>query len=111
VVRLARSILPDTVAIQIPPNLVDRPALLLACLEAGATDLGGIGPQDEVNPDYPHPTAAHLRSQLQPHGWRLTPRLPLYPQYFDWLPNRLQSAIARWQPKCLSTGDRNLGVL
>jgi 7,8-didemethyl-8-hydroxy-5-deazariboflavin synthase len=96
VVQLARSILPETVAIQIPPNLVDRPTLLLACLNAGATDLGGLGPHDEVNPDYPHPTAADLRSQLQPHGWQLTPRLPVYPQYFAGLPDRLQSPVAHW---------------
>jgi 7,8-didemethyl-8-hydroxy-5-deazariboflavin synthase len=108
VVTLARSILPLDVAIQIPPNLVDRPDLLLACLDAGATDLGGIGPHDEVNPDYPHPTAAQLRSRLQPHGWQLTPRLPLYPQYFGWLPDRLQAAI---QAQSLNAGCQNQEIL
>jgi 7,8-didemethyl-8-hydroxy-5-deazariboflavin synthase len=102
VVTLARSILPKDIAIQIPPNLVDRPDLLLACLDAGATDLGGIGPHDEVNPDYPHPTVAQLQSQLQPHGWQLTPRLPLYPQYFSWLPDRLQPQLTRWRPESLN---------
>jgi 7,8-didemethyl-8-hydroxy-5-deazariboflavin synthase len=102
VVTLARSILPKDIAIQIPPNLVDRPDLLLACLDAGATDLGGIGPHDEVNPDYPHPTVAQLQSQLQPHGWQLTPRLPLYPQYFSWLSDRLQPQLTRWRPESLN---------
>jgi 7,8-didemethyl-8-hydroxy-5-deazariboflavin synthase len=96
VVALARELLPVDVAIQIPPNLVDRPALLLACLEAGATDLGGISPHDEVNPDYPHPTVEQLRSLLQPHGWQLTARLPVYPQYWAGLPDRLQLLLARW---------------
>jgi 7,8-didemethyl-8-hydroxy-5-deazariboflavin synthase len=95
VVRLARDRLPASIAIQIPPNLVDRPNLLQACLVAGATDLGGIGPHDEVNPDYPHPTVAQLRSQLQPNGWQLTPRLPVYPQYVPWLPPPLQLAVDR----------------
>jgi 7,8-didemethyl-8-hydroxy-5-deazariboflavin synthase len=102
VVTLARSILPENIAIQIPPNLIDRPELLLACLDAGATDLGGIGPHDVVNPDYPHPTAADWRSRLQPHGWQLTPRLPVYPQYVGWLPDRLQQQLARWSPATLN---------
>jgi 7,8-didemethyl-8-hydroxy-5-deazariboflavin synthase len=107
VVTLARSILPKAVAIQIPPNLVDRPDLLLACLDAGATDLGGIGPHDEVNPDYPHPTVDQLRSQLQPHGWQLTARLPVYPQYQTWLPDRLQSQLARRSAESWNAGCSN----
>jgi 7,8-didemethyl-8-hydroxy-5-deazariboflavin synthase len=107
VVTLARSILPGNIAIQIPPNLVDRPELLLACLDAGATDLGGIGPHDEVNPDYPHPTVDQLRSQLQPQGWQLTARLPVYPQYQAWLPDRLQSQLARRSPESLNAGCPN----
>ncbi len=110
VVSLARSLLPADIAIQIPPNLVDQPDLLLACLDAGATDLGGIGPHDEVNPDYPHPTVDQLRSQLQPHGWRLMARLPVYPQYQTWLSDRLQAQLARrstksWTAGCLNVGD------
>jgi 7,8-didemethyl-8-hydroxy-5-deazariboflavin synthase len=93
VVGLARQILPDDVAIQIPPNLVDRPDLLLACLVAGARDLGGISPHDEVNPDYPHPTAAGLRAVLEPEGWELVTRSPVYPQYVDWLSPKLQQNL------------------
>ncbi len=85
VVTIARQILPDSIAIQIPPNLVTQPDILLACLAAGARDLGGISPVDEVNPDYPHPTVAGLRSVLEPAGWQLVERLPVYPQYFDWV--------------------------
>ncbi|MBE9032948.1 7,8-didemethyl-8-hydroxy-5-deazariboflavin synthase subunit CofG [filamentous cyanobacterium LEGE 11480] len=93
VVALARAILPDTIVIQIPPNLIDQPALLVACLEAGARDLGGIGPHDEVNPDYPHPTIERLAAQLHPQGWQLKPRLPVYSQYQSWLPSQLQQQI------------------
>jgi 7,8-didemethyl-8-hydroxy-5-deazariboflavin synthase len=85
VVTIAREILPENIAIQIPPNLVTQPQLLLDCLAAGARDLGGISPMDEVNPDYPHPTAAGLRSVLEPAGWQLVERLPVYPQYVDWV--------------------------
>jgi len=84
VVAIARQILPADIAIQIPPNLVS-PQTLLDCLAAGATDLGGISPVDEVNPDYAHPKAQELAAQIRPAGWQLVPRLPVYPQYDDWL--------------------------
>jgi FO synthase subunit 1 len=94
VVSQARAILPENVAIQIPPNLVTRPQILLDCLTAGATDLGGISPKDEVNPDYPHPTYESLRAILEPAGWNLIPRLPVYPQYYSWLSRSLQEIVA-----------------
>ena len=78
---LARRILPSSMTIQIPPNLIALPSVLLDCLEAGARDLGGISPIDEVNPDYPHPTAEKLRQILNPAGWNLEARLPVYPQF------------------------------
>ena len=81
VVSLARRILPSSITIQIPPNLVALPSVLLDCLDAGARDLGGISPIDEVNPDYPHPTAEKLRQILNPAGWSLEARLPVYPQF------------------------------
>lgn len=92
-VRLARRVLPEAIAIQIPPNLVAQPELLRACLAAGASDLGGLGPQDEVNPDYPHPTPERVAQAIAPEG-SLQPRLPVYPQYYRWLSPRLQAAIA-----------------
>lgn len=97
IVFKAREILPDNIVIQIPPNLVFQPSLLLDCLEAGARDLGGISPKDEVNPDYPHPTAQSLSNILQPAGWQLIPRLPIYPQYYSWLSSELQQAIKHRQ--------------
>jgi 7,8-didemethyl-8-hydroxy-5-deazariboflavin synthase len=81
VIRLARQILPADIAIQIPPNLIPTPELLLACLAAGARDLGGIVPKDEVNPDYHHLQLSQLTALLANAGWILQPRLPVYPQY------------------------------
>ena len=93
IIERSRQILPDSIAIQIPPNLVARPEFLLDCLSAGATDLGGISPKDEVNPDYPHPTYEALRKVLEPAGWDLVPRLPVYPQYYSWLSRSLQKVV------------------
>lgn len=95
VIFKARQILPPDISIQIPPNLVKDEEWLLACLEAGATDLGGIGPKDEVNPDYPHHQA--LSKILEPAGWELVPRLPVYPQYDGWLSEKLQIAVQKWR--------------
>lgn len=99
-VTLARTILPPSITLQIPPNLVDPPTLL-ACLEAGVGDLGGISPIDQVNPDYPHPTADSLTAQIAPQGWRLRRRLPVYPAYDSWLSPPLQTAVKVWRQRLL----------
>jgi 7,8-didemethyl-8-hydroxy-5-deazariboflavin synthase len=96
VVAIARQILPQDIALQIPPNLVN-PEALLTCLTAGATDLGGIGPKDEVNPNYPHPQDEKLAALLQSGGWPLQPRLPIYPQYDSWLTDDLKIRVKRWR--------------
>ncbi len=93
----ARQILPSDITIQIPPNLVKDERWLIACIQAGARDLGGIVPKDEVNPDYPHLPEQQLREILQPAGWNLVPRLPVYPQFDSWLSPQLQTAVKRWR--------------
>jgi FO synthase subunit 1 len=93
IISKARAILPDSITIQIPPNLIIEPNLLLECLEAGARDLGGISPKDEVNPDYPHPIAESLKTLLESANWELVPRLPVYPQYYSWLSLSLQQLV------------------
>jgi FO synthase subunit 1 len=95
VIRLARTILPPEITIQIPPNLIPTPALLIACLEAGARDLGGISPKDEVNPNYSHSDLSELQHLLASNGWQLTTRLPVYPQYHHWLKPDLAMAVNR----------------
>jgi 7,8-didemethyl-8-hydroxy-5-deazariboflavin synthase, CofG subunit len=99
VVALARSILPDDITLQIPPNLVTHSDILLACLEAGARDFGGIGPRDEVNPDYPQDHDQTLQEILAPNGWELVRRLPVYPQYDPWVFPELQGLLTKWRKK------------
>ncbi|QQE66579.1 7,8-didemethyl-8-hydroxy-5-deazariboflavin synthase subunit CofG [Leptolyngbya sp. BL0902] len=100
-VVLARELLPPEITLQIPPNLVSRDDLL-ACLAAGARDLGGLSPIDEVNPDYDHPTADRLQHTLGTDRWQLQPRLPLYPQYDNWLAPPLRPLVQHWRQR-LST--------
>lgn len=107
-VTLAREILPDAITLQIPPNLVTPPELL-QCLAAGARDLGGIGPKDEVNPDYPHPRDNALAELLHHQGWRLVPRLPVYPQYDSWLSDRLGAAVQHWRTQLAALSSVGVG--
>ncbi len=76
-IHMAREILPEDIAIQVAPNLVDpTPAI-----EAGANDLGGISPitPDWINPDRHWPKLGDLRLQLR--NYDLRERLPIYPLY------------------------------
>jgi FO synthase subunit 1 len=99
VIAKAREILLPDITIQIPPNLVKDENWLLACITAGARDLGGIGPKDEVNPDYPHLQEQELRRILQSGGWDLVPRLPVYPQFDHWLSAELTQQVKRWRER------------
>lgn len=92
-IQIARQHLPADITLQIPPNLLPTVRDIADCLAAGAQDLGGLSPKDEVNPDYPHPKIQALSQGLVPYGWQLQPRLPVYPQYVDWLSPRLQQQI------------------
>lgn len=107
-VNRARQILPAEITLQIPPNLISDSEQLIRCLEAGAGDLGGIGPKDEVNPHYPHPHDAELALLLQRFGWQLRPRLPIYPQFDAWLPDVLQTAVRRWRDQLRLTPQPEL---
>ena len=99
-VSLARKILPNDIAIQIPPNLTEA---VIPCLKAGATDFGGLGPKDEVNPDYPHPHPKQLAAHLKNAGFQLSMRLPVYPQYESWVPPKVQPHLGKWCNTILST--------
>lgn len=88
-VRLAKKNLPDGVAIQVPPNLIE-PKLLV---DAGADDLGGISPvtPDWINPQRPwqEPEDLHLE------GYSLRERLPVYPRYIlrGWYGNKTKRLV------------------
>ncbi|MGB3790289.1 MAG: 7,8-didemethyl-8-hydroxy-5-deazariboflavin synthase subunit CofG [Phormidesmis sp.] len=84
-VKLAKTVLPSDITIQIPPNLILSDQALLECIAAGATDLGGIGPIDEVNPNYKHRDRNAMETLLQTQGWKLQQRLPIYEKYDSWL--------------------------
>jgi 7,8-didemethyl-8-hydroxy-5-deazariboflavin synthase len=99
VIRLAKQILPSDITIQIPPNLIPDPNLLLACLAAGARDLGGIVIKDEVNPDYHHLQLSVLTTLLNSAGWELSPRLPVYPRLEHHLTEDLRMRIDAFQLK------------
>ncbi|WP_016948919.1 7,8-didemethyl-8-hydroxy-5-deazariboflavin synthase subunit CofG [Anabaena sp. PCC 7108] len=100
VIAKARQILPIDITIQIPPNLIQDQEWLLACIGAGARDLGGISPKDEVNPDYPHLQEQTLRKILQPRGWELVPRLPVYNQFTSWLSEELAEKVKKKSWRC-----------
>ncbi|MDB9528936.1 7,8-didemethyl-8-hydroxy-5-deazariboflavin synthase subunit CofG [Oscillatoria sp. CS-180] len=99
-VSIAKQYLPADVAIQIPPNLVTDRQYVLTAIAHGASDLGGLGPVDEVNPDYHHPTPDSLGQLLSTENWSLAVRLPVYPQYDAWLSAPLREHVARWR-QCL----------
>jgi FO synthase subunit 1 len=91
-VEAARHILPEEVAVQVPPNLAD-PRPLLAC---GASDLGGISPvtDDGINPDRPWPGEEDLMKSLT--GYDLRERLPIYPRFIamGWHGKKTRSLVS-----------------
>ena len=95
--KIARESLPADITLQIPPNLIRSEAALLDCINAGARDLGGIGPIDEVNPDYGHRRRESTAALLKAQSWDLRRRLPVYEQYDDWLSDRLKAAVQKWR--------------
>ena len=81
----AREILPAEVHLQLPPNLWPA-SLLVAALDAGIDDLGGIDHVDVINPAHPQPCPQALWAQLAAAGWQLKPRLCVHGAWIDGLP-------------------------
>jgi FO synthase len=76
----ARRLMPD-IGIQVPPNLSDWWAELVA---AGATDLGGLSANgDHISPEHPFPSPTQVRKRLAGDGYALSERLCVYPEYID----------------------------
>jgi FO synthase subunit 1 len=94
VVRTARALLPDDIAIQVPPNLTSPKELI----ELGASDLGGISERtiDYINPEYPWPDEEELRRKIAPYALR--ERLPIYPQFIKkgWYSETLRPLIEQY---------------
>jgi len=109
-VKTARAHLPPEITLQIPPNLVTDHQYILTAIANGARDLGGLGPKDEVNPDYHHPTPETLRPLLRSAGWQLRPRLPIYPQYEDWLAPQLRQTVKAWRGRLIDATSPDLAA-
>jgi FO synthase subunit 1 len=95
VIRMAKDLLPDDIAIQIPPNLADIRELI----RCGVDDLGGISPLtiDYVNPGHPWPGLERLQELAG--DVLLRERLCIYPRYIErgWYDPRLEPLIRRLQ--------------
>ena len=90
VVAVARWVLGPGMNLQVPPNLTDR---FEVYLDAGVNDWGGVSPltPDWVNPEAPWPHLDELRARTEGAGFRLVPRLPVYPEYLteEWIDSGL----------------------
>jgi FO synthase len=82
-IALTRLILDDDVSVQAPPNL--NPISTASLIQAGINDFGGISPvtPDYINPKHPWPHLDRLREVCEAEGFRLEPRLPVYPSHLD----------------------------
>jgi FO synthase subunit 1 len=87
VTAMARAALPESVSVQVPPNLSPTADLL----DCGVDDLGGVSPvtDDHVNPDYAWPALDELVALADEAGVPLYERLPTYDRY---LPDRYRRA-------------------
>ncbi|WP_284010287.1 7,8-didemethyl-8-hydroxy-5-deazariboflavin synthase subunit CofG [Haloarcula pelagica] len=95
VTAMARAALPDSVSVQVPPNLAPARELV----DCGIDDLGGVSPVtvDHINPDYEWPALAELDAVADHAGVPLSERLPVYDRYAtdEWLSERIETALAR----------------
>jgi FO synthase len=86
VVAVTRWFMGAEMNVQVPPNLTER---FETYLDAGINDWGGVSPLtiDWVNPEAPWPHLDQLRARTEAAGFRLMPRLPIYPEYIsdEWL--------------------------
>lgn len=96
VVAAARWILGPEMNLQVPPNLTEDYGTYLA---AGVNDWGGVSPLtiDWVNPEAPWPHLEKLRRVTEAAGFRLMPRLPVYPEYISdrWIDPALLPKVRR----------------
>lgn len=94
VIAVARWLLGPEMNLQAPPNLTERFELYL---DAGINDWGGVSPLtiDWVNPEQPWPHLEELEARTVAAGFRLRPRLPVYPEYIgpEWLDPTLLPAV------------------
>ncbi|MFB6132538.1 MAG: 7,8-didemethyl-8-hydroxy-5-deazariboflavin synthase subunit CofG [Halanaeroarchaeum sp.] len=97
-IAMARHALPESVAVQVPPNLTPVRELI----DAGVNDLGGVSPVtvDHVNPEYAWPEVDELERIADAAGVPLRERLPVYNRFLpvegisnEWIPEAVGRAI------------------
>ena len=76
---MARAALPESVSVQVPPNLAPVEDLV----DCGVDDLGGVSPvtDDHINPEHAWPAVDRLRAVAESAGVPLRERLPVYRRY------------------------------
>jgi len=94
-IAAARLVLGGAMTIQAPPNL--QPDELVALLDAGVNDWGGVSPvtPDHVNPEAPWPHLDALETTTESAGRILRERLAVGPVYARDADAWLEPAIAR----------------
>ncbi|HEY3427132.1 MAG TPA: 7,8-didemethyl-8-hydroxy-5-deazariboflavin synthase CofG [Acidimicrobiia bacterium] len=82
VIALTRWFFGPEMNLQVPPNLTEQFELYLG---AGINDWGGVSPLtiDWVNPEQPWPHLDELAARTSAAGYRLEPRLPVYPEFIS----------------------------
>jgi FO synthase len=98
-IAVARLVMPSTVSVQAPPNLVGEEFGLM--LRAGVDDWGGVSPitPDHVNPEKPWPQVDRLADITREAGFSLRERLNVYPRYVraaagQWIDTRLTAHVS-----------------
>ncbi len=98
-IAVARLVMPSTVSVQAPPNLVGGEFDLM--LRAGVDDWGGVSPitPDHVNPEKPWPQVDELAGITAAAGFSLRERLNVYPRYVraaagQWIDTRLTAHVS-----------------
>jgi 7,8-didemethyl-8-hydroxy-5-deazariboflavin synthase CofG subunit len=94
-IRFCRERMPG-VKIQIPPNLNPFWSDLVS---QGLDDLGGISVEiDYVNPHNRWDSVSFYRGQVHSRGFTLTPRLPLYREYYRkaWFSGEVKTVLDSW---------------
>jgi len=90
---MARAGLPDSVSVQVPPNIAPARELV----DCGIDDLGGVSPvtDDHINPDYAWPALEELSAVADAAGVSLTERLPVYERFVEagWCSPAIERAI------------------
>ncbi|MBY8987798.1 MAG: 7,8-didemethyl-8-hydroxy-5-deazariboflavin synthase subunit CofG [Candidatus Lokiarchaeota archaeon] len=80
---IAKLILGNEIAIQVPPNLIHN--YEKKALEMGIDDFGGISPftLDYINPNHTWPKIDFLEKICESNGYELRERLPIYKKYIN----------------------------